>query len=160
MSRYLEMVDHPTHVKKLTLDQCVQLAAEVREELITKLAKHGGHLGPNLGVVELTGLVGYYVLVAMGLNAHQHPLPEGKRDRGLGLLGVNHRPFDVGERVRGEVPPLDEEDAPTGRLEVVVHGDGQGGETRPLDPAMRQTPFQAFVRTQTGCDKFCVRTNA
>lgn len=53
-SRYLDMVDQPDHVKKLTLDQCVQLAAEIRHELITKLAKHGGHLGPNLGVVELT----------------------------------------------------------------------------------------------------------
>src|SRR5260221_2403310 len=54
MSRYLDMVDHPTHVKKLNLDQCIQLAGEIREELITKLAKSGGHLGPNLGVVELT----------------------------------------------------------------------------------------------------------
>jgi 1-deoxy-D-xylulose-5-phosphate synthase len=48
------MVDHPSHVKKLTLDQLQQLAEEVRHELITKLAKNGGHLGPNLGVVELT----------------------------------------------------------------------------------------------------------
>ena len=31
-----------------------QLAAEIRQELITVLAKNGGHLGPNLGVVELT----------------------------------------------------------------------------------------------------------
>jgi 1-deoxy-D-xylulose-5-phosphate synthase len=54
MSRYLEMVDDPSHVKKLTLPQLQQLAEELREELITKLAKHGGHLGPNLGVVELT----------------------------------------------------------------------------------------------------------
>ncbi len=54
MSRYLDMVDHPEHVKKLTPDQLGQLAAEVREELINKLAKTGGHLGPNLGVVELT----------------------------------------------------------------------------------------------------------
>jgi 1-deoxy-D-xylulose-5-phosphate synthase len=54
MSRYLDMVDQPTHVKKLTLEQLQQLAAEIRVELITKLAKNGGHLGPNLGVVELT----------------------------------------------------------------------------------------------------------
>jgi len=54
VSRYLDMVDHPDHVKKLTLEQCAQLATEVRHELITKLAKSGGHLGPNLGVVELT----------------------------------------------------------------------------------------------------------
>jgi len=54
MNRYLDMVDNPTHVKKLTLDQLQQLAGEIRTELINGLAKNGGHLGPNLGVVELT----------------------------------------------------------------------------------------------------------
>src|SRR2546427_12144118 len=54
MSRYLEMVDSPVHVKKLTLDQLQQLAEEIRHELITVLARNGGHVGPNLGVVELT----------------------------------------------------------------------------------------------------------
>jgi 1-deoxy-D-xylulose-5-phosphate synthase len=54
MSRYLDMVDDPSHVKKLTVPQLQQLAGEIRQELITKLAKNGGHLGPNLGVVELT----------------------------------------------------------------------------------------------------------
>ena len=54
MSRYLDMVDHPSHVKKLTPEQLSELAVDIRHELITKLAKNGGHLGPNLGVVELT----------------------------------------------------------------------------------------------------------
>src|SRR5688572_2975617 len=54
MSRYLDMVDDPSHVKKLTVPQLSQLAEEIRHELITKLAVNGGHLGPNLGVVELT----------------------------------------------------------------------------------------------------------
>ncbi len=54
MSRYLDMVDSPEHVKKLTLEQRRQLAEEIRHELIVKLAKNGGHLGPNLGVVEMT----------------------------------------------------------------------------------------------------------
>ena len=54
MSRYLEMVDSPVHVKKLTLDQLQQLAEEIRQEMIKVLAVNGGHLGPNLGVVELT----------------------------------------------------------------------------------------------------------
>src|SRR5437870_10228807 len=53
MSRYLDMVDEPAHVKKLTLDQLQKLAGDIREELITVLSKNGGHLGPNLGVVEL-----------------------------------------------------------------------------------------------------------
>jgi 1-deoxy-D-xylulose-5-phosphate synthase len=54
MSRYLDMIDSPEHVKKLTLPQLQELAEEVRQELIAGLAKAGGHLGPNLGVVELT----------------------------------------------------------------------------------------------------------
>lgn len=54
MSRFLEMVDHPSHVKKLTVPQLTSLAEEIRMELINSLSKHGGHLGPNLGVVELT----------------------------------------------------------------------------------------------------------
>ena len=38
MSRYLEMVDSPMHVKKLTLEQLQQLAEEIRHELITVLS--------------------------------------------------------------------------------------------------------------------------
>ena len=48
------MVDAPEHVKKLKLDQLQSLAEDIRNELIESLSKHGGHLGPNLGVVELT----------------------------------------------------------------------------------------------------------
>src|SRR5215475_13802330 len=54
MSRYLEMVDGPMHVQKLTLEQLQRLAEEIRQEMIMVLSKNGGHLGPNLGVVELT----------------------------------------------------------------------------------------------------------
>jgi 1-deoxy-D-xylulose-5-phosphate synthase len=54
MNRYLDMIDAPEHVKKLTLPQLQELAGEIRQELIAGLAKYGGHLGPNLGVVELS----------------------------------------------------------------------------------------------------------
>src|SRR5947209_11211630 len=54
MNRYLEMSGDPVPVKKLTLAQMQELAEEIRHELITVLSKNGGHLGPNLGVVELT----------------------------------------------------------------------------------------------------------
>lgn len=54
MNRYLDMVDSPEHVKKLTLDQLQHLATDVRQELINVLSTNGGHLGPNLGVVELS----------------------------------------------------------------------------------------------------------
>ncbi|MCX8108424.1 MAG: 1-deoxy-D-xylulose-5-phosphate synthase [Verrucomicrobiae bacterium] len=54
MTRYLDMVNSPDQLRKLTLEQLEVLAAEIRQELITVLARNGGHLGPNLGVVELT----------------------------------------------------------------------------------------------------------
>lgn len=54
MAQYLQMADSPGQIKKLTLEQLQRLAEEIRQELIEVLARNGGHLGPNLGVVELT----------------------------------------------------------------------------------------------------------
>ena len=54
MGRYLEMINSPADVKLLTQEQLITLAQEIRDELVTSLSKSGGHLGPNLGVVELT----------------------------------------------------------------------------------------------------------
>src|ERR1041385_8485134 len=54
MSHYLQTIDEPKQIKKLKLEELRQLAEEIRDEMITVLSKNGGHLGPNLGVVELT----------------------------------------------------------------------------------------------------------
>ena len=54
MGRYLELINSPADVKLLTLEQLTTLAQEIREELVNVLSKTGGHLGPNLGVVELS----------------------------------------------------------------------------------------------------------
>jgi 1-deoxy-D-xylulose-5-phosphate synthase len=50
----LSGIHSPQDVKALTDQQLPALAEEIRHSLITSLAKTGGHLGPNLGVVELT----------------------------------------------------------------------------------------------------------
>ena len=50
----LQAIHSPDDVKKLADEDLMALAAEVRHSLITSLSKTGGHLGPNLGVVELT----------------------------------------------------------------------------------------------------------
>ena len=50
----LEQVRGPADLQHLTQDQLNELAAEIRQFLIVKVAASGGHLGPNLGVVELT----------------------------------------------------------------------------------------------------------
>ena len=54
MGRYLDMINSPADVKLLTMEQLQTLAQEIRDELVQVLSKNGGHLGPNLGVVELT----------------------------------------------------------------------------------------------------------
>jgi 1-deoxy-D-xylulose-5-phosphate synthase len=50
----LESISGPRDLDALSKEQLVQLAAEVREFLVREISKTGGHLGPNLGVVELT----------------------------------------------------------------------------------------------------------
>ena len=54
MSKILETINSPADVKRLTIAQLTELAEEIRERLILSVAKTGGHIGPNLGVVELT----------------------------------------------------------------------------------------------------------
>jgi len=54
MEELLSGIESPADIKRLTIPQLTQLAEEIRERLILSVAKTGGHIGPNLGVVELT----------------------------------------------------------------------------------------------------------
>lgn len=49
---YIEKINQPTDVKNLNSEQLHILADEMRQALLQKLSKHGGHFGPNLGMVE------------------------------------------------------------------------------------------------------------
>src|SRR5580692_2597574 len=53
-ARILDTINSPSDLKRLEEGRLSQLAQEIRDELITVLSQVGGHLGPNLGVVELT----------------------------------------------------------------------------------------------------------
>ena len=53
MSEYLKNINSPADLKKLSLEQLPDLAAEIRETLLTRLMATGGHAGPNLGMVRL-----------------------------------------------------------------------------------------------------------
>ncbi|BEP16241.1 1-deoxy-D-xylulose-5-phosphate synthase [Acidothermaceae bacterium B102] len=53
-STLLQTISGPADLKRLPADQLGALAAEIRDFLVTKVARTGGHLGPNLGAVELT----------------------------------------------------------------------------------------------------------
>ncbi|MCH2206347.1 MAG: thiamine pyrophosphate-dependent enzyme [Lentisphaerales bacterium] len=54
MEPVLPKVNTPADIKALSFDKLRQLCDEIRAELIEITSKHGGHLGSNLGVVELT----------------------------------------------------------------------------------------------------------
>ncbi|HWW23073.1 MAG TPA: 1-deoxy-D-xylulose-5-phosphate synthase [Edaphobacter sp.] len=60
MSSILEKINSPEDVKRLSMVELERLAEEIRERLIVGVSKTGGHIGPNLGVVELT-LAMHYV---------------------------------------------------------------------------------------------------
>jgi 1-deoxy-D-xylulose-5-phosphate synthase len=84
----LETIHSPADVKKLSIGQLEQLAGEIREFLILNLAKTGGHLGPNLGVVELTLAMHYvfetpkdHFLFDVSHQTYIHKLLTGRRDR-------------------------------------------------------------------------------
>src|SRR3989440_2933733 len=96
MSQYLDRIDAPSQVKKLTIDQLKDLALEVRQELITGLSKNGGHLGPNLGVVELTIALHYVFNTPkdkfvwdVSHQVYVHKLLTGRRERFGSIRSTN-----------------------------------------------------------------------
>ena len=75
-------------VRKFTMDQLHTLASEIREEMITTLAKNGGHVGPNLGVVELTIALHYVFntpkdkfIWDVSHQSYVHKILTGRKDR-------------------------------------------------------------------------------
>lgn len=84
----LEHIDSPTDLKKLTIPNLLQLAEEIRHFLIQKLSATGGHLAPNLGVVELTLALHYLYdspndkfIYDVGHQAYVHKILTGRKDR-------------------------------------------------------------------------------
>lgn len=51
---YLENINGPSDLKKLTIEEMNKLAAEMRDALLKRASIHGGHFGPNFGMVEAT----------------------------------------------------------------------------------------------------------
>ena len=88
MGALLETIQSPADVKRLNFTQLAELAEEIRAFLIQTLSKTGGHLGPNLGVVELT-LALHYVfntpqdkfLFDVSHQVYTHKLLTGRRER-------------------------------------------------------------------------------
>jgi len=84
----LSTIDSPHDLKRLPGEELPQLASEIRKKIIQTVSKTGGHLAPNLGVVELT-IALHYVFEAprdkiiwdVGHQAYAHKLLTGRRDR-------------------------------------------------------------------------------
>ncbi len=90
MASLLPSIHGPKELKSLTVEQLPQLAQEIREAIYTQVSKSGGHLAPNLGVVELTIAMHYVfdfghdrLLFDVGHQCYPHKLLTGR----LPLLG-------------------------------------------------------------------------
>ncbi len=88
----LASITGPGDLKRLTPEQLTLLAAEIRDFLVAKVSRTGGHLGPNLGVVETTLAIHRVfdsprdrVLFDTGHQAYVHKIVTGRQD-GFDLL--------------------------------------------------------------------------
>ncbi len=84
----LESIKGPNDLKALSPEQLAQLSEEIRQFLITKVSKTGGHLGPNLGVVELTIAIHRtfdspkdVILFDTGHQSYVHKILTGRTDK-------------------------------------------------------------------------------
>lgn len=87
MTDLLRHIQGPADLKKLSVDQLPDLAKEIRTAICDQVAKSGGHLAPNLGVVELTIALHYVfdfghdrLLFDVGHQCYPHKLLTGRLD--------------------------------------------------------------------------------
>jgi 1-deoxy-D-xylulose-5-phosphate synthase len=83
----IERINSPADLKALSAEECVLLAAEIRTFIVDAVSKTGGHLGSNLGVVELTIALHRvfdspqdFLLFDTGHQAYVHKLLTGRRE--------------------------------------------------------------------------------
>ncbi len=84
---FLEQISEPKHLRSLSFGQLRELSQEIRDFLIKHVAQTGGHLGPNLGVVELTlGIHRVFdsprdsIIFDTGHQAYVHKLVTGRQN--------------------------------------------------------------------------------
>ena len=84
---YIEKINRPTDVKNLNSEQLHILADEMRQALLQKLSKHGGHFGPNLGMVEAAIALHYVfnsptdkIVYDVSHQSYPHKMLTGRKD--------------------------------------------------------------------------------
>jgi len=84
----LDGIDSPADLRSLPVSRLPELAAEIRSRIIATVSRNGGHLGSNLGTVELTLMLHYLfdtprdrIVWDVGHQAYTHKLITGRRER-------------------------------------------------------------------------------
>ena len=84
----LDKIEYPSDLKKLKIDELPKLCQEIREFLIEKVSKTGGHFSPSLGVVELSVALHYVfempkdkIIWDVGHQAYVHKILTGRKNR-------------------------------------------------------------------------------
>ena len=84
---YLENINGPEDVKKLSLEEMETLAEEMRGALLKRASIHGGHFGPNFGMVEATIALHYVfespkdkIVFDVSHQTYPHKMLTGRKD--------------------------------------------------------------------------------
>lgn len=84
---YLEQINGPEDVKKLEIAELPALAEEMRQALLLRASKHGGHFGPNFGMVEVTIALHYVfdspkdkIVYDVSHQSYPHKMLTGRKD--------------------------------------------------------------------------------
>lgn len=96
MGKILDQIENPKDIKNLSINDLSKLASEIRALIIEVVSKNGGHLSPNLGVVEMT-LALHYVFDApkdriiwdVGHQCYTHKIITGRKDKFSSLRQYN-----------------------------------------------------------------------
>lgn len=96
MQKILDRIDNPKDTKRLIEKEKIQLAEEIREEMVETVSKTGGHLASNLGVVELTialhsvfDLPEDKIVWDVGHQTYVHKMLTGRREKMNTLRSLN-----------------------------------------------------------------------
>ena len=84
---YLEKINEPKDINKLCNDELKVLASEIRDALMNRLSKHGGHFGPNFGMVETIIALHYVfnspvdkIVYDVSHQSYPHKMLTGRKD--------------------------------------------------------------------------------
>lgn len=85
---YIEQIKSPSDLKKLQISELKKLAGEIREAIVYRVSKNGGHLASNLGVIELTIALHYVfkspvdkIIWDVGHQSYTHKILTGRFER-------------------------------------------------------------------------------